>query len=258
MCSNLPTVFQVTTLWFHTLGDAIYLYKRDRPDEKYLKRMRIHNQPSSKFIKRQKIGFSNKDRKEAQERRMNEVGSVAWCESCNIEMYAESSTASLSCPECANTRSHQVFGSEFREGISIHSPYLYKKQNHFRDWICRSQGTESTSIPDYVMNDIRTELLKRTKDLTKVTPEQIRKTLVTLKQSRYYNHKINIWTRITGQRALQLSNAQEADLTKMFSIILNGWQEIKPSDRSNMFSYSYIIHKFCLLLNEPELASHFK
>ena len=44
----------------------------------------------------------------------------------------------------------------------------------------------------------------------------------------------------------------------LFSLVQQPWLKIRPSNRSNMLSYSYLINKLALLLNYPEIAVHFK
>ena len=254
-----PEPFKLTTSWIYTLGDAQYMFKRNEPDEKYMKRMKIEKKSSMRrYIRRKKIGYNSEDRQKAKERR-EKTSLGTFCEWCNVEMFIESSSASISCPECATSRSYQDFGTgEYREGVSIHSAYMYKTANHYKDHLRRVQGIESTSIPNSVMEDIKAELLKSTKDLTSISKETIREVLHTLKKEKYYNHEVNIWAQITGQTPPRLTNEQESDLTRMFEMVEPVWQKIKPKDRNNMLSYSYLLNKFCLLLNEPELAKNFK
>jgi len=38
----------------------------------------------------------------------------------------------------------------------------------------------------------------------------------------------------------------------MFQEIQTPWQKTKPKNRSNFFSYSYVLHKFCELLGADE------
>jgi hypothetical protein len=134
--------------------------------------------------------------------------------------------------------------------------------NHFRDHLKRVQGKESTVIPERVLNDIRTELSKsvygENGDLSSVTPQDIRKILKRLGQSKLYNHTIRIWSLTTNNKPPNLTMIQEQELLSMFNLIQGPWRKHKPKSRSNMLSYSYIINKMATLLQYNEVASHFR
>jgi Poxvirus Late Transcription Factor VLTF3 like len=119
--------------------------------------------------------------------------------------------------------------------------------NHFRDHLKRVQGKESTIIPEKVLSDIRTELSTSVyganSDLSAVTPQDIRKILKRLGQSKLYNHTIRIWSLTTGNQPPNLTLIQEQELLSMFQLIQAPWKMYKLASRSNMLSYSYIINK---------------
>ena len=139
---------------------------------------------------------------------------------------------------------------------------LATHSNHFKDHLKRFSARESTEIDESVLRAIRSELGKRIygegEDLSKVTPEEIRAILKTLGLSSLYNHTNRIWSLVTGRNPPTLSEEQERELITMFSMIQGPWMRHKPPGRSNMLSYSYVIHKLATLLGYDDIASHFR
>jgi len=73
--------------------------------------------------------------------------------------------------------------------------YLYKRQNHFKTWLKRTQGKETTFIDDHVIDMVRMELKKlRVEDMSKVTHVKVREILKKLRLNKHYNHCVQITT----------------------------------------------------------------
>lgn len=183
------------------------------------------------------------------------------CEQCNAIKVLDARTAQSICIKCGETSTYNVPDTSFREGVQIHQSYLYKKSNHFRDHLRRVQGRESTHIDAEVIAAIRAELSKTYSSdasLKSVSTTDIRRILKKLGKATLYNHSTRIWSLVTGGRPPVLTTTQEEELMHLFSLIQDPWTKVKPKNRSNMLSYSYLIHKMALLLDYPEIAQHFK
>ncbi|KAG5184026.1 poxvirus late transcription factor VLTF3 like-domain-containing protein [Tribonema minus] len=182
-----------------------------------------------------------------------------YCELCNAVKVLEPRSAQSICLTCGETNEYMVPDTSFREGVSIHTPYLYKRSNHFRDHLKRVQGRESTQIEAEVLEKISQELAKTYNhdELHKVTPKDIRLILKQLGLSRLYNHTTRIWCLTTDQEPLVLSQTQEGELLHLFNLIQAPWERLRPEGRSNMLSYSYLIHKMARLLGYPHVAARF-
>ncbi|KAG5187403.1 poxvirus late transcription factor VLTF3 like-domain-containing protein [Tribonema minus] len=182
-----------------------------------------------------------------------------YCELCNSVKVLEPRSAQSICLTCGETNEYMVPDTSFREGVSIHTPYLYKRSNHFRDHLKRVQGRESTQIEAEVLEKISQELAKTYNhdELHKVTPKDIRLILKQLGLSRLYNHTTRIWCLTTDQEPLVLSQTQEGELLHLFNLIQAPWERLRPEGRSNMLSYSYLIHKMARLLGYPHVAARF-
>ncbi len=130
--------------------------------------------------------------------------------------------------------------------VKPQAAFTYKKKNHFRDWLARSQGKEGTNIPDVVydalLNELRKLRIKQSKDVTR---ELLIRLLRKLKMPKYYKNISQIHYHITGKHPPQFTQVQETILMQMFLTLEPVYEQVKRPGRGNFFSYSYCIHKFC-------------
>lgn len=236
-------------------------HQKSLPNPKFMKRMRITNEKCSltSFVVHKVNHHVEKSSPAVKDRET--VYDEHVCEQCNERKVLDNRTAQSVCLKCGESSTYMVPDLSFREGVSVHTPYLYKMSNHFRDHLKRVQGKESTVIPEGVLERIRGELGKRvygSEDLLSVTPLDIRCILKRLNLSNLYNHTIRIWALTTGNKPPNMTLIQEQELLHMFNLIQGPWKRHKPPDRSNMLSYSYLIIKMATLLKYHDLAAHFR
>jgi len=90
--------------------------------------------------------------------------------------------------------------------IPIQAAFAYKKKNHFRDWLAKSQGKENTSIPEVVydslLNEFRKMRITRAEDVTR---QIIRDLLTKLKMPKYYHNISQIHFHLTGKHPPQFT-----------------------------------------------------
>ena len=180
------------------------------------------------------------------------------CSNCDSELYMDN--AITICYECGLTR--HIVGEELtykeEQEIEKNIVYSYKRENHFNEWISQFQGTESTTIPNEILNNLRYELQKeRIKDLKEITHPKVRTLLKKLKLNKYYEHVPYIATILNGLVPPRMSNALEAKLRLMFSEIQAPFEKHCPKERKNFLSYSYVLYKFCELLGEDDFLPCF-
>ena len=131
--------------------------------------------------------------------------------------------------------------------------YSYKRINHFREWCNQVQGKESTDIPNEVFDKILNELKKeKITDTKTLTPKHMRSILKKLRTHKYYEHAAYIINRINGVPPPQFSPELEQTLSNMFMQTQPLFIKHAPSNRLNFISYSYILHKFFLILDLRE------
>jgi hypothetical protein len=136
--------------------------------------------------------------------------------------------------------------------------YSYKRENHFNEWLSQFQAQETTTIPDEVMEQLRSELKKlKIKKLEDITHTKIRGLLKKLRLNKYYEHVPYITNILNGIRPPNMPAELEEYLRIMFKDIQKPFDDNCPSERKNFLSYSYVLYKFCELLGEDEYLQYF-
>lgn len=183
------------------------------------------------------------------------------CEACNKELVYIRKDAERVCPDCGLSHPYQEMTREdcLRQGYVSHTTYMYKRQNHFKTWLKRTQGKETTIVDKEVVTNVRLELKKqRVHDMTMVSHTKVREILKKLRLNKHYNNCVQITSMITGVTPPQMTNEQEMALLQMFDAIQEPFQEIiKNEPRQNMLSYSFLIHKFLEIMSWDEYLPYF-
>jgi hypothetical protein len=161
----------------------------------------------------------------------------------------------LDCSECGY-REYILIDSEkpsYKDPPREMSYYAYKKINHLNEWLAQFQAKETTEIPAAVLDQIRAELRKeRITDMSKLKVSKLKEVLKKLKLSRCYDHVAHILNRLNGISAPVLSREVEEKLRFMFKEIQFSFVKHCPKKRSNFLSYSFVLYKFCELLELDE------
>jgi hypothetical protein len=182
------------------------------------------------------------------------------CEECGCEMIFSVNEALFTCTKCG----YQEFVLVDSDKPSYKDPprevsyYAYKRINHFNEWLAQIQAKESTDIPNEVFEAILVELKKeRITDIGNIKTSKIREILKKLKFNKYYEHAAHIMNRINGKNAPVITRETEEKLRHMFIEIQPSFQKHCPAGRSNFLSYSYVLYKFCELLELDEYLPNF-
>jgi predicted RNA-binding Zn-ribbon protein involved in translation (DUF1610 family) len=176
---------------------------------------------------------------------------VKYCIECGIEKILDYGTSCFTCPECGDIE--EVILDEDRQ-IKEYSPY--RRINHFKEWLNQFQAKESTEIDEEIFKKIISELNKYN-DNNKINRERIKEILKKMGRSDLYEHITFIINKITNKPAPYINRKMEKKFINMFSQIEEIWESHKPPGRKNFLSYSYVLHKFCLLLELDHLLSCF-
>jgi predicted nucleic acid-binding Zn-ribbon protein len=182
------------------------------------------------------------------------------CEECATEMVFSANEALFTCPTCGFQEFVLVDSDKpsYKDPPREVSYYAYKRINHFNEWLAQIQAKESTDIPQEVFDAILTELKKeRVTDIGNIKTSKIREILKKLKFNKYYEHAAHIMNRINGKNAPVITRETEEKLRHMFIEIQPSFQKHCPAGRSNFLSYSYVLYKFCELLELDEYLPNF-
>jgi uncharacterized Zn finger protein (UPF0148 family) len=185
---------------------------------------------------------------------------VGNCIKCEVQLHYLLQEGMVICPQCGYQELLLVEQNRpiYRQSSKEASHQSYKRINHFNEWISQIQAKESTDIPEEVFERIVTEINKeKITDTTKLTYHKMREILKKLKQNRYYEHSFYIIYRLNGMQPPNFSPELEEKLRSMFKEIQAPFLKHCPKNRKNFLSYSYVLYKFCQLLDKDELLTHF-
>ena len=148
--------------------------------------------------------------------------------------------------------------TSYKETPKEISYFAYKRINHFNEWITQFQGKETTQIPSKIYTDVLNEINKNVHlDINNITNRQVREILKKLKYNKYYENIPNIINVLTNRQAPIITRDYEEKLRSMFKEIQLPFMNNCPENRKNFLSYSYVLHKFCQLLELDHLLQYF-
>ncbi len=178
---------------------------------------------------------------------------IKYCDECHIEKILDMVQSSYICPCCGD--SETVILDEDRQ-IKDYSPY--RRLNHFREWLNQFQAKQSPDIPDQIFIDIIKELNKnRINDLSVLNKKKMKLILKKLNYNIYYEHVAYIINKLNNLPPPKITRDMEKIFISMFFSIQEPWEMYKQANRKNFLSYSYVLHKFCELLELDHLLDCF-
>lgn len=182
------------------------------------------------------------------------------CEQCNSIMEYLTKTSELICSNCGYTRNIIISTekSSYNDPPKEVNYFAYKRINHFNEWLAQFQAKETTEIPEEIYKGIYDEIKKNKNiDIHKITYKQVREILKKINYNKYYEHIPHIINTLSGQSAPTLDKRSEETLRGLFKEIQIPFMNNCPPTRKNFLSYSYVLHKFCELLEYDHLISYF-
>ena len=182
------------------------------------------------------------------------------CNICNVEKKILQSEGKLICEQCG-IMSDILLDSDkpsYKEPPKEIVYFAYKRINHFNEWLAQFQAKESTDIPKEVYDKIILELKKeRINNIALISNIKLREILKKLKLNKYYEHIPHIINRLNGLPPKTMTNNMEQKLRQLFKDIQYPWIKFCPPERKNFLSYSYVLHKFCELLEYDDFLDKF-
>jgi ribosomal protein S27AE len=182
------------------------------------------------------------------------------CKNCNSKLYLSELESELYCGLCGHSQNILVVTDKvsYSDPQSEITYYTYKRINHFNEWLAQFQAKERTELPKEIFTNISIELNKNKHIvLKKLKYNDIREILKKLKYNKYYEHIPHILSIITGKNAPTVDRKSEEILRSLFKEIQLPFVKNCPPNRKNFLSYSYVLHKFCELLEYDHLLEYF-
>jgi len=90
-----------------------------------------------------------------------------------------------------------------------------------------------------------------------IKPQFIKGILKNLNMSKYYEHATHIIYKLNNVTPPHITRDQEELFKRMFREIQVPFEMCNTKERSNFLSYSYILHKFCELIELDHLLQCF-
>ncbi|AAV50698.1 putative transcription factor [Acanthamoeba castellanii mimivirus] len=145
----------------------------------------------------------------------------------------------------------------YKEPTQDSGTYAYKRINHLTEILSQLQAKESTDIPNKVYEAIKRELKKRKIDKNDLDIFRLRRILKKLNYRKFYEHVPHILQVINGKEPPNFSRADEMKIKALFKSIQKPFAIYCPKNRKNFLNYSYVLHKFCELLELDEYTNYF-
>lgn len=164
----------------------------------------------------------------------------------------------FTCNACGRVGDVLINNSTFKQiqETNVTNKFVYKRINYFNDWLKQIQGNEVSDVPIEILNQIRVEIKKRNiRDINKIKPYMMKKILKELHYPKYYENINLIISKLTNKPNLVIPNEIAEKMKRMFHAIQEPYEKLK-GDRTNFFSYPYILYKFCELLDMKEYLQY--
>jgi len=196
-------------------------------------------------------------------RKYQNIRTTDFCKSCNsTNIHQDLEKADNICMDCGVCFNYLGEELTYKEEQEVNEKMVvncgYKKENHLNEWILQFQGRETTTIPEEVIEQLKSEFKKqKIKKVSEISREKVKQILKKLKLTKFYEHSTHITHLLNGLKPPEMSQALEERLRKMFRDIQDPFIKHCPKDRNNFLSYSYVLYKFCELLGEDQYLPFF-
>ena len=182
------------------------------------------------------------------------------CIHCSNKFYYNEIEGCLICESCGYSENILIFNERgsYNDPPREANYFAYKRINHFNEWLAQFQAKGTTELPDTIYQDIFLELHKnKNYDISKLHNNLLRDLLKKLNYNKYYEHIPHLINVLSGKDPPTLSRKSEEILRSLFKEIQIPFMNHCPPNRKNFLSYSYVLHKFCELLEYDELLIYF-
>jgi len=179
------------------------------------------------------------------------------CPKCKTPYDIEEKTCEFICRPCGRTE--KMYGVVFEDEQFFYQEGQRTKHGKYDSikyaklWTDRIQARESTEIPEHVINKIKRCIRQDNIWIERLDCEIIRNYLKRLKMTNYNHHISLIHKIITGKEPPQFTDHELRLLYMYFSMVIQIFNKIKGTDKSNCPYHPYFIYKIVeQLLSKPQ------
>ena len=189
------------------------------------------------------------------------IDKVKFCNKCQLERINNRAEASYVCINCGDCEFVFIPVVSYRDMPSSRiCQYSYKRLNHLKVRLRCLQAVESENVSQKVYDIIKRDLWKRRIRWGGVGPmptlTNIMEMLKNNKLTKHYNNSQQIYCGDTGAAPPTLTGKEEERIIEMLQEVETSYR--KYINRSNAFSYSYVLNKILRILKKEEHAKYFK
>lgn len=174
----------------------------------------------------------------------NKMGNV--CQ-CGGSYKIESKTSESICGKCGNVE--KLYGVVFEDEQFFYQEGQrtkhggYDPTKHCKFWVDRLQAKESAEIPELLINEIKSKIVRDNIWLENLTCGNIRDYLKEIKKTRFNNHVPLIRKIITGKEPPQLTDYELKLVYVYFGRVIQIFNKTKPDDTSNSPYHPFFVYK---------------
>lgn len=191
--------------------------------------------------------------------KINTQNNICKLNDCDGEKFVSQNESLVICKKCGNSEKILLSTDKpnYKEPTQDTGTYAYKRINHLTEILSQLQAKESTDVPPKVFESIYKELKKRKINKLSLDMFGLKRILKKLDLRKYYEHVPHILKIINGKEPPNFSRDEEMIIKKMFRDIQKPFSIHCPKGRKNFLNYSYVLHKFCEILNLHKYVSYF-
>lgn len=193
------------------------------------------------------------------------------CDKCN-EVMLLTQEAQVVCPQCGKFEAYldaTSFSMAYGEEVEF-TTYTYKRETHFKERMNKCQAKQGTDVPLATLRVILSKLQEKyaVRGPADIELHMIRPALKELQKQgpggvhtnyhKLYDHRMLIYTRLSGKPPPRLTPEQENNILMLFRAIQAPFEVHRPPDRKNFLSYDYCLFKFCQLLGYHDFLKYFR
>ena len=170
------------------------------------------------------------------------------CQKCNIERIVIPKDDMLVCTKCGSCFPYGMFDLSFNDTKNIKKTYLYKRMTHFMWFIKSIQGMNYVT-----MSEEDKEMITSLMELRRyINIKSLKAVLKYLSLSKLYKYGYYILNKLFGIELLRLSPFVESKM----KMIQHPFKKYNKKRRSNFISYKFVLAKFALMLERPEILNY--
>ena len=152
------------------------------------------------------------------------------------------------CPRCGLCSDKEI--DCFVNPFLMRKRSVYKRIAHFKSVLSAIQNQEFKGVPQSVVEEIKKHLE------TCGNPEDVRRVLKEMGQSKYYKNSVQIWCKLHNVTTFKCLTPDETEqAVRLFKKVQEVYDIVKREfKRKNFINYNFLTYRILILINRPDVA----